>query len=84
MAIRVLYFAGIREQVGRATEEVILPDRGTTVGELQAHIAARGGNWNALASGKCLRAAVNQRMAQAETLVGDGDEVAFFPPVTGG
>jgi len=52
---------------------------------LRAHLRSRGGAWEAeLAAEKPVRAAVNQDMAQADTVLADGDEVAFFPPVTGG
>lgn len=84
MVVTILYFASLRERVGLEAEELDLPERIDTVGKLRAHIAARGAQWDALGAGKSLRAAVNQRMAPAETALGDGDEVAFFPPVTGG
>ncbi len=84
MATRVLYFAGLRERVGQAAEELVLPAAIDTVGKLRAHLAERGANWDALGAGNSVRAAVNQRMAGAETAIGEGDEVAFFPPVTGG
>lgn len=84
MATRILYFAGLRERVGQATEELVLPAAIDTVGKLRAHLAERGAQWVALGAGNSVRAAVNQRMAGAETTIGEGDEVAFFPPVTGG
>lgn len=84
MVTKILYFASLRERLGQNAEEVALPDGIDTVGKLRAHLASRGAHWDALATGKSLRAAVNQRMAQAETPVLEGDEVAFFPPVTGG
>ena len=84
MATRILYFASLRERIGQEAEELVLPNGIDTVGKLRAHLAARGTQWVALAAGKSLRAAVNQRMAQAETPVSEGDEIAFFPPVTGG
>lgn len=84
MATRILYFAGLRERLGQAAEELVLPAAIDTVGKLRAHLARRGAQWDALEAGKNVRAAVNQRMAGAETAVGEGDEVAFFPPVTGG
>jgi molybdopterin synthase sulfur carrier subunit len=84
MTIRVLYFAGLREALGSAGEEMPLIDGVETVGALREQIAARGEPWQQLLRIKSLRAAVNQTMAGFEAPVDDGDEVAFFPPVTGG
>jgi len=84
MTVRVLYFAGLREALGTGVESVALPAGIDTVGALRDHLAARGEPWMALATAKNLRAAVNQQMLGLDAAVGDGDEVAFFPPVTGG
>jgi len=81
--IKVLYFAGLREQLGTAGED--LETSPTTVAGLRSMLMARGGAWqSALAQGRALRVAVNQEMAQPTTPVKPGDEIAFFPPVTGG
>ena len=57
----------------------------STVAALRAHLAARGGAWTrALAEKRLLRVAVNQDMVQPAAAIQAGDEVAFFPPVTGG
>ena len=81
--IKVLYFAGLREQLGTAGEDIDASP--TTVAGLRSMLMARGGAWqSALAQGKALRVAVNQEMAQPTTPVEAGDEIAFFPPVTGG
>lgn len=82
--MKLLYFAGLRETLGFASEEMPLPAGVATVAGLRAHLAARGGAWEVFATSKSLRAAVNQAMAGAEAPVREGDEVAFFPPVTGG
>jgi len=83
MTIRVLYFASLREQVGTPGED--LDESPATVAGLRNLLMARGGAWqSALAQGRALRVAVNQEMAQPTTPVKPGDEVAFFPPVTGG
>jgi len=83
MTIKVLYFAGLREQVGTPGEDLDVSP--ATVAGLRTFLMARGGAWqSALAHGKALRVAVNQQMAQPTTQVKPGDEVAFFPPVTGG
>ena len=82
--VKVLYFASLREAVGRSAEEFALPAGVSTVGALRAHLAERGEGWQALDEGRNVRAALNQRMVGAEAAVAAGDEVAFFPPVTGG
>lgn len=85
MKVRLLYFAGLREQLGKPGEDLELTAAVSTVAGLRTHLMARGGPWqSALAQGKALRVAVNQEMAQPTTPVKAGDEVAFFPPVTGG
>jgi len=83
MKVKILYFAGLREQLGTASED--LDASPATVAGLRALLMARGGAWqSALAQGRALRVAVNQEMAQPTTPLKAGDEVAFFPPVTGG
>ncbi len=84
MSIHLLYFAGLREALGVATEHLELPAGVATVAALRELLAARGSPWTALVTTKNLRAAVNQEMAGPDTLLQAGDEVAFFPPVTGG
>jgi len=85
MKLRVLFFAGLREQLGTSGEEIELPPGVGTVAALRAHLKSRGGAWQtALADGRLLRMAVNQEMAKPEASIKPGDEVAFFPPVTGG
>ena len=85
MKVRVLYFASVRERLGKDVEEVDLPAGVATVASLRRHLQARGGVWaEALADGKLLRTAVNQDMAQPALAIKPGDEIAFFPPVTGG
>jgi molybdopterin synthase sulfur carrier subunit len=85
MQLDVLYFAALRERIGTARERCDVPAEVTTVGELQRWLAARGAPWaDAFAQTARVRAAVNQAMAQADTPLADGAEVAFFPPVTGG
>mgnify|MGYP001591295264 CR=1 FL=1 len=85
MKVKVLYFAGLREQVGRSVEELDLPAGVSTLAGLRSHLVARGGAWqSALAGPRLVRMAINQDMAQAGASIRSGDEVAFFPPVTGG
>lgn len=82
--LNILYFASLREAVGCAGERLPLPEGVRTVGALREHLAARGGVWTALTAGRNLRAAVNQRMVDGDAPLAPGDEIAFFPPVTGG
>jgi len=83
--VKVLYFAALREQLGTPGEEIELPSGVGTVAALRAHLRGRGGAWQAaLADGRLVRMAVNQDMAQPSAAIKAGDEVAFFPPVTGG
>ena len=85
MKLRVLYFASLREKVGTDAEELELPAGVATVAALRGHLRARGGNYEKAFSEKVLlRAAVNQDMVQPAASIKAGDEVAFFPPVTGG
>ncbi len=83
--ITLLYFARLREAFGMASEQLALPAGTATLESVRATLAARGGVWaHELAAGRAFRAAVNQDIANADTAVKAGDEVAFFPPVTGG
>lgn len=84
MSIRVLYFAGLREAFSTSGEEVALAAGISTAGALRDHIAGRGEPWDRLTQTRNLRCAVNQKMVDFQAAVKDGDEVAFFPPVTGG
>ncbi|MDX1353090.1 MAG: molybdopterin converting factor subunit 1 [Thiomicrorhabdus sp.] len=81
--VNVLYFASFREMLGKADEQV--KAEYSTVGALIEDLASRGENWQqALLDNQNLQIAVNHDVAQRETAIKAGDEVAFFPPVTGG
>ncbi|HEX4985172.1 MAG TPA: molybdopterin converting factor subunit 1 [Burkholderiales bacterium] len=83
--IEVLYFASLRETLGRDRERIELPARVGSVAELTEWLRRRGGAWEReLAAGRPVRIAVNQDMAEPATPLQAGDEVAYFPPVTGG
>ena len=85
MSIRLLYFARLREDMGM-TDEMFEPSAPVAdVKGLREQLIARGAPWSvAFAPGKAVRASVNQDIARDHTPVKAGDEVAFFPPVTGG
>lgn len=83
--ITLLYFARLREVFGISSEKIALPAGAATLNSVRNLLAARGGVWAIeLAAGRAFRAAVNQSIAEGDTPVTGGDEVAFFPPVTGG
>ena len=83
--IRLLYLARLREALGRRDESVDLPADVQTVEALVAWLRARGGAWaRELAPARPVRVAVNHDVADGSTPVAAGDEIAFFPPVTGG
>ena len=83
--VTLLYFASLRESLGCSREELALLSGTATVSSLVEELRARGAQWTeAFAPGKTWRVAVNQRMAHLATVLKPGDEVAFFPPVTGG
>ena len=83
--VKILYFASLREHLGQSDEVLELPAGVADVHGLREHLIARGGGWaSALAFGKAVRISVNQDLVRDNTPVKAGDEVAFFPPVTGG
>ena len=83
--VTLLYFASLRECLGCAREQLPLPSGNATVSSLVEALRSRDSRWTeAFAPGKTWRVAVNQQMADLATPLKPGDEVAFFPPVTGG
>jgi sulfur-carrier protein len=83
--VTVIYFARLREALNCGSEQVALPVHIRDVEGLRRHLQSRGDPWQEeLGPGSALRAAVNQEIAHGNTPISDGDEVAFFPPVTGG
>lgn len=84
MSIRLLFYAGIREALGRPAESLALPPGVNTLAKLRDHLSARGEPWLALSSTRSLRFAINQAMAGADAPIAAGDEIAVFPPLSGG
>ncbi len=83
ITVKLRFFASLREKLGEG-EPLSLP-AGSTVASAREALLARGGiHAEALARGRAVRAALNQKMAAESAALADGDELAFFPPVTGG
>ena len=83
--LEIFYFAWVKDRMGRAQESLPLPPGATTVADLAAFLQARDPQGaRAFIDPASIRAAVNQDFARPDTPINEGDEVAFFPPVTGG
>lgn len=83
MKVEVRYFASVREALGAA--EQVDVDAGASIGSLRDALAARGGRYaESLGRQRVLRSARNRLLCAEAELLGEGDEVGFFPPVTGG
>ncbi|PDH65214.1 MAG: molybdopterin converting factor subunit 1 [Sphingomonadaceae bacterium MED-G03] len=84
-ALTIVYFAWVREAIGRDEEQVDRPAAGARIADLVEMLAARGGGYaQALGDPARLRAAIDQRFAPLDTPIGEAREIALFPPVTGG
>ena len=83
MMIEILYFASVKERMGIAGESVKIK-KGITGEGLINLLSDKGEPWQAVFSDNRLLIAINQEMASLEDSIFEGDEVAFFPPVTGG
>ena len=83
--VKLLYFAWVRQKIGKTEEQFALPDGISNVRELMENLAEKGpGYAAALGNPEAIRCAVNQEHKAFDALIQDTDEIAFFPPVTGG
>lgn len=83
--MKVLYFAWVRERVGKAEEEIEPPAGVATVGELATWLAGRGEEYaHAFANPKAVRAAIDRTHVKPQAAIAGAREIAFFPPMTGG
>jgi len=83
-SLKVLFFARLRDDLGTSEESLPLPDGVTTVEELRAYLSQRGDEWQAAMEMPGLFIAVEQKVVDGDTVLKGTEEVAFFPPVTGG
>jgi molybdopterin synthase sulfur carrier subunit len=83
--VKLLYFAWVRERIGKPQEDVELPPAVTTVGDLMAWLAKRGDEYaHAFENPKVIRAAIDRSHVRPDTAIAGAREIAFFPPMTGG
>jgi sulfur-carrier protein len=83
--VKLLYFAWVRERVGKPEEEIELPEGIATVGDLMSWLARRGDEYaHAFENPRVIRAAVDRAHVKADTAIVGAREIAFFPPMTGG
>ena len=85
MKVNILYFAKLRESVGVEAETLVINDN-SKVSDLLNFLHDRGEKWSEYFNDKknLLRVAINQKIVDVDHLISDGDEIAIFPPVTGG
>jgi sulfur-carrier protein len=85
MSVKILYFAWVRERVGKAEETIEPPAAVATVGDLMGWLAGRGEEYaHAFDNPKVIRAAIDRAHVKANTAIAGAREIAFFPPMTGG
>lgn len=85
MAVRLVYFAWVRERIGKTDESLDLPESVRTVADLLAHLRTRGEEYDyAFENERVIRVAIDQVHVKHEAEIGDAREIAFFPPMTGG
>ena len=84
MVVEVLFFARLREQLGCASQQVELAAGNSTLDLLSQQLMAQGPQWAEALGADNILCAVNQDLIDGDCALHDGDEIAFFPPVTGG
>jgi sulfur-carrier protein len=83
--VKLIYFAWVRERVGKAEEEVAPPPSVSTVADLVRWLGGRGEEYaHAFANPKVIRAAIDKRHVRPDAAIAGAREIAFFPPMTGG
>ena len=83
-SLSLRFFARLRDDLNTSEESLVLPEQVTTVEELKQYLCLRGDNWQAALNTPGLFAVVEQKVVDWDTPLEGHEEVAFFPPVTGG
>ncbi len=85
MTLRIVYFAWVRERIGKGSEEITLPEGVVTIGDLIGHLATLGEEYAAAFEvPQVIRAAIDEEHADHGEAIGTAREIALFPPMTGG
>ena len=83
--VKLVYFAWVRERIGKTDEEVAPPAEVATIADLIAWLTGRGEEYaHAFENPKVIRAAIDRSHVRAEAAIAEAKEIAFFPPMTGG
>jgi molybdopterin synthase sulfur carrier subunit len=83
--MKIVYFAWVRERIGKAEEEIVPPAEVKTVADLMRWLSRRGEEYaHAFEQSKSIRAAIDKSHVRPETAIAGAREIAFFPPMTGG
>jgi molybdopterin synthase sulfur carrier subunit len=82
--LQLRYFASLRDQLSCDNESLEWHNKFKTAGDVRAALASRGEPWQTTISKPAMLIAINQEMGSDHSAISDGDEIAFFPPVTGG
>jgi molybdopterin synthase sulfur carrier subunit len=85
MEVKALYFAWVRERIGKAEEELAPPAHVATIADMIAWLTTRGEEYaHAFENGRSIRAAIDRRHVKHDAPISGAREIAFFPPMTGG
>ncbi len=85
MSVRLLYFAWLRERIGKAAEDIELPPGVATIADLVSWLSGRGEEYaHAFENPGVVRAAIDRAHVKGDATIAGAREIAFFPPMTGG
>ncbi|MGH1486303.1 MAG: molybdopterin converting factor subunit 1 [Cellvibrionaceae bacterium] len=82
--LQIHYFASLREQLNCDNEQLAWQENFSTIDDIKEHLSNNNTTWKNILAKQTVLVAINQQIAEASSAIKDGDEIAFFPPVTGG